>query len=152
MKNILKYSLGILAISSAFTLSSCSDATKGDKATTGDQETAASAQGTDFRVDPSSTVTFTGYGVGKNHPGTFKVSEGTITVKDGQTAAGKFVIDIHSMEMVEKDSWASEKLRPHLLSPDFFKADTFKTAIFEITKVEPYTRNDKDSSVVAGAN
>jgi polyisoprenoid-binding protein YceI len=44
------------------------------------------------------------------------------------------------------------KLRPHLLSGDFFDAEKFGTAKFEITKVEPYERKDEDKSIVEGAN
>jgi polyisoprenoid-binding protein YceI len=45
-----------------------------------------------------------------------------------------------------------EKLRPHLMSGDFFDAEKFRTAKFEITKVEPYERTDSDTSIVEGAN
>ena len=38
------------------------------------------------------------------------------------------------------------------MSGDFFDADKFGTAKFEITKVEPYTPNSSDTSVVEGAN
>ena len=45
-----------------------------------------------------------------------------------------------------------EKLLPHLLSADFFDAEIFPTAKFEITSVEPYTATATDSSVTDGAN
>eukprot|EP01030_Chromulinospumella_sphaerica_P034670 gene34670-biopygen21814 len=44
------------------------------------------------------------------------------------------------------------KLRPHLLSGDFFDAENFRTAKFELTKVEPYANDGKDTSIVDGAN
>ena len=40
----------------------------------------------------------------------------------------------------------------HLKSPDFFNAEKFPTAKFEITSVENYTTSDTVSSVIAGAN
>ena len=44
------------------------------------------------------------------------------------------------------------KLKGHLLSPDFFDAEKFGTAKFEISSVEPYTAAAGAASVVEGAN
>jgi polyisoprenoid-binding protein YceI len=56
------------------------------------------------------------------------------------------------MEVEEEGDMFQNKLKPHLLSGDFFDADKFGTAKFEITKVEPYASDGKDTSIVAGAN
>jgi polyisoprenoid-binding protein YceI len=56
------------------------------------------------------------------------------------------------MDMEQEGEMIDKKLRPHLLSGDFFDADKFGTADFEITGVEPYEKNEKDSSIVDGAN
>ena len=45
-----------------------------------------------------------------------------------------------------------QKLRPHLLSGDFFDAEKFGNARFVITKVTPYQTSAGDSSIVQGAN
>ena len=138
----------------ALTLAACDQAPKGDKATvTNEQEAATAAAGLSFAVDTTeSKVRFNGFGVGKNHPGTFKVSEGTVAVANNAITGGKFTIDIKSMRMEEEGEMIETKLRPHLLSGDFFDADKFGTATFEITKVEPYQSNGKDTSLVEGAN
>lgn len=143
--------LGITA--SALTFASCSDAPKGDAATVAGVQTAVVAEGTTLTVDSTaSTIRFVGNGVGKNHPGVFKINEGAVTVANNAVTGGQFNINIHSMELEEKGEMFETKLRPHLLNADFFDAEKYPAAKFEITKVEPYTATGSDSSVVAGAN
>ena len=134
-------------------LPSCDNAPKGDNATITDEQKAADATGQVFVVDTAnSKVRFIGYGVGKNHPGNFKLSSGTVAINNNQVTGGSFVINIKSMDVEEKDAMFQEKLKPHLLSGDFFDAEKFGTAKFEITGVEPYKADSKDTSIVEGAN
>lgn len=152
---MIKHSLiatGIL-LSSIF-LSSCGDnAPKGDEATITEKQETSSVQGTQYSVDTTaSRVRFVGNGVGKNHPGVFKVSMGTVAVANNQITGGSFVINIRSMELEQKGGMFDAKLRPHLMSGDFFDAEKFGTAKFEITGVQPYKRTDADTSIVDGAN
>ncbi|MGV3657212.1 MAG: YceI family protein [Chitinophagaceae bacterium] len=143
--------IGITA--SALTFASCSDAPKGDAATVAGVQNAAAAEGTSITIDSSaSTIRFVGNGVGKNHPGIFKITEGAVAVAGNAVTGGQFTIDINSMELEEKGEIFETKLRPHLLNADFFDAEKYPAAKFEITKVEPYTANGTDTSVVAGAN
>ena len=143
------YFIALLMLSFVATITSCSDAPKGDKATITEEQKASDSKGQSFVVDTAaSRIRFTGHGVGKNHPGTFKLSSGRVSVATG----GDFSINIKSMDMEQKDAMFQSKLKPHLLSGDFFDADKFGTAKFEITKVEPYNRDSKDTSIVEGAN
>lgn len=126
---------------------------KGDNATIQDKQEAADVQGVQFAVDTTvSRVRFTGYGVGKNHPGKFKVSSGTVAVANDKVTGGSFTIDIKSLDLEPKGGMFDSKLRPHLLSGDFFDAEKFGTAKFDISGVQPYSPNSSDTSVVAGAN
>lgn len=141
------------AISSLLLLSACSDAPKGDKATITEKQEASQATGQTFMVDTTtSRIRFNGRGVGKNHPGVFRLTSGNVAVMGNQITGGEYVINIRSMELEEKGGMFDEKLRPHLMSGDFFDADKFGTARFVITKVEPYKANAGDSSIVEGAN
>jgi polyisoprenoid-binding protein YceI len=54
--------------------------------------------------------------------------------------------------MEQKGKDIETKLRPHLLSGDFFDADKFGTAAFEITNITPYRPKDGEKSLVEGAN
>jgi polyisoprenoid-binding protein YceI len=138
---------------SALIFASCDSAPEGDKATITDEKDASAATGQTFVVDTAaSKVRFTGNGVGKNHPGNFKLSSGTVSIANNQVTGGNFVINIKSMEVEEEGDMFQNKLKPHLLSGDFFDAEKFGTAIFEITGVEPYKADSKDTSIVEGAN
>lgn len=131
----------------------CNNAPKGDKAKISDAEQTAEASGESFTVDTSaSSVRFTGHGVGKNHPGTFQLSSGQVNLADKKISGGEFIINIKSMDMEQKEAMFQEKLKPHLLSGDFFDAEKFETARFVITKVEPYKADNSDTSIIEGAN
>jgi len=132
---------------------SCSDVPKGDKAQIAEAQAAAETSGQTFTVDSTaSRIRFTGNGVGKNHPGTFKLSSGSVSVDGNNITGGQFTIDINSMELEETAEIFQTQLKPHLLSGDFFDAEKFGTARFEITNVTPYAANGTDTSIVAGAN
>ncbi|MBC3540889.1 YceI family protein [Rufibacter sediminis] len=143
-----------LALVAGLAFASCNEAPKeGDQATITDEKAAASASGQTFVVDTAaSVVQFTGNGVGKNHPGTFQMSSGTVSVANEQITGGQFTINIKSLKLKEQEEMFQTKLKPHLLSGDFFDVEKFGTATFEITKVEPYKSDGKDTSLVAGAN
>jgi polyisoprenoid-binding protein YceI len=134
-------------------LISCSDAPKGDTAVITDEQKAAEGAGQSFIVDTSaSVIRFTGHGVGKNHPGRFRLSDGKVTVNGNQITGGEFTINIRSLEVDEEGEMFQQKLKPHLLSGDFFDADRFGTGKFVITSVTPYEHDSKDTSIVEGAN
>ena len=147
----MKIILRLLPILLFGMMQGCSEAPKGDKATIIEKQDASEAKGKVFAVDTAvSRIRFTGHGVGKNHPGTFHLSHGTVGVAGNEVTGGSFVINVKSMELEQKGGMFDKKLHPHLLSGDFFDADRFGTAKFEITKVEPYSSSD--TSVVRGAN
>lgn len=132
---------------------SCERAPKGDEAKIGEEQEGVVPTGVTFAVDTSrSYVKFTGRGVGKNHPGIFKLNYGAVGVMNDSLSGGSFVINISSMKMEQKGADIENKLRPHLLSGDFFDAERFGTARFEITNVAPYEPKDGSKSLVEGAN
>lgn len=153
MNNFKTLKSVIIVLAAGFGIAACDSSPKGDTAKIGKEQDAAEATGQTFVVDTAdSHVRFTGHGVGKNHPGKFRLSSGSIALKNNQITGGNFVIDIKSMDLEQEGEMFDKKLRPHLMSGDFFDADKFNTATFEITKVEPYQANDKDTSIVDGAN
>jgi polyisoprenoid-binding protein YceI len=153
MENLKRlYSITILYLLIT-SIPACSDAPKGDNATISAKQEASEAKGQIFVADTTnSRIRFTGHGVGKNHPGIFKLSTGSLAVAGEQISGGSFIIDINSMELEQKGGMFDKKLRPHLMSGDFFDAEKFKTAKFEITKLEPYQPNSTDTSIIEGAN
>ena len=142
-----------LLIAGSYLFPSCDNAPSGDEAKITEKQAVSNKQGQSFVVDTvDSRIKFTGHGVGKNHVGVFKLAAGEVTVNGEQVTGGRFVIDIKSMELDDKESKFAEKLEPHLMSGDFFEAEKFGTATFEITKVEPYKPGSSDTSIVEGAN
>lgn len=152
----MKYNLlktGFLALAVTFTIAACDKAPEGDNAKIAEKQQAAEISGQTFTVDTAaSRIRFTGNGVGKNHPGVFKLSNGTVAIENDKVTGGQFTIDINSMKLEEEGGPIQNKLRPHLLSGDFFDAEKFGTSKFEITNVTPYSPGSGDSSVVEGAN
>jgi polyisoprenoid-binding protein YceI len=61
-------------------------------------------------------------------------------------------MDITSLDLEQEGEMIDTKLRPHLLSGDFFDANKFGTSRFQITKIEPYAPRDGEKSLVEGAN
>jgi len=147
-----KLSKVLLALS-IVAIQACDSNSEGDKAAITDKQQASDGAGQSFTVDTTnSRIRFTGRGVGKNHPGIFKLSSGMVSVADNNITGGNFIINVKSMEVEQKGAMFQNKLKPHLLSGDFFDAEKFGTAKFEITKVEPYKADGKDTSIVDGAN
>jgi polyisoprenoid-binding protein YceI len=141
-------------LAAAVVLAACDNAPKGDQAMVSNkQQAAAPAKGQTFTVDTTaSSVRFVGNGVGKNHPGTFHLSNGMLAVADNSISGGKFTINMASMQLEEQAEMFQTKLKGHLQSPDFFDVSKWGTATFEITDVKPYAATGSDSSVVTGAN
>ena len=152
MKSLFNLRLTSSIIVCIISFQACSDAPKGDNATIMEKQQASEAKGSLFVVDTAaSKIRFVGHGVGKNHPGIFKLSTGTVAISANDITGGDFVIDITSMDLEQKGGMFDKKLHPHLMSGDFFDADKFRSATFEITKVEPY-QPSSNISIVHGAN
>ena len=153
MKTTLKLVTASALLFTFLFITSCSNTPKGDEAKVADEQGVDSAGGQSLTVDTiHSKVSFIGYGVGKNHPGYFSLLSGTARMADGKLTGGSFVININSLVLDQKEEMFQTKLLGHLLSPDFFEASKYPAAKFEVTSLESYMPNEKDTSVVAGAN
>lgn len=132
----------MLAVAAAFT--ACNSKNE-NKATTSGSVQAAAADGIAYPVDSSSTVTWAGSKPTGTHTGTFRVKEGSLSVKDNELTGGSFLIDIASInnEDLVKDAESKGKLEGHLKSPDFFDVAKYPTAKFEITSIEKNTDTAK---------
>lgn len=149
--SVRKLMMMLVAVAAA--IASCDKAPKGDDAKIAEKDEGLVPTGSSFVVDTAASwVKFTGNGVGKNHPGKFKLNYGAVAVNNDSLSGGSFVINIKSMDMEEEKEGIDSKLRPHLLSGDFFDAEKFGTATFEITNVAPYKPEEGNKSLVDGAN
>lgn len=129
----------------------CTNAPEADQAQTTDQQEAAIGTGDSLAIDiAASSIGWVGTKTGGQHNGTFKLSQGAFTVADGNITGGSFNIDVASLEVLDLTGDDKGKLEGHLKSGDFFQADSFPTAKFEITSVAPFDAAS-GTSKLAGA-
>lgn len=148
-----KYILLILALLAL--AASCSTSEK-KAVTTGeaiDTDTLTTVQATAYTVDiTASSVAWTGsegfaFNLDHAHNGSLAITKGNLLASD-TALFGSFEIDIKSLKVLDiKKESSNKKLTTHLLSADFFDADQFSTATFEIVSAEPI---HADSSKVTG--
>lgn len=129
----------ILFVASALLLglTACQDAPKADEAEVAEaNKVEVMTEGTAYNVNTTqSTMEWVGTKpVGKHH-GTIKIKEGNLVVSNNNITGGRFVLDINSIQPDDQDEKGNTKLRTHLLSADFFEADKYPEATFEITGV-----------------
>jgi polyisoprenoid-binding protein YceI len=130
---------------------SCQTAPEADKATATEQQTAAAATGETYTIDAAgSKIGWIGTKTGGQHNGSFLLSEGSFTIADGNLTGGNFSIDVTSLSVEDLTGEDKAKLEGHLKSGDFFLTDSFPTAKFEITGVEPFDAST-GTSKLAGA-
>jgi len=73
-----------------------------------------------------------------SHSGTINVSEGQLTLEGDKIAAGKFTVDLTTINPTdenyqEEEGHTKADLVGHLSSGDFFMVDSFPAATFEVT-------------------
>ncbi len=118
-------------------LASCQDAPKADQAQTGDAQDVQATTGVEYKANTSSSVVnWVGTKPVGQHTGSFKLEDGVLTVSENAIKGGEFIIDISSIDATDQDEEYNQKLEGHLLSADFFQADSFPTGKFVITEVK----------------
>lgn len=86
---------------------------------------------TTLPIDPAkSSFTFTGYGPGKEHKGTFTELSGELILKDGEVVGARGQINPKSV------STGIAKLDGHLQSPDFFDVAQYPVMTMESKRIE----------------
>lgn len=85
-----------------------------------------------------SIITWIGTKPTGQHNGIISLSEGELAITNAEISGGSLTIDIRSLEVMDlkKDSEDYTKLTNHLMSEDFFHADQYPDARFEITGVD----------------
>lgn len=137
----------LVLIAGASILAACNSGS--NTVATTDKQEAAATSGTQLAVDTtaSSLNWFAEKQTGK-HNGTFGISDGLVSVTDGQLSGGSFTINVANLAVNDLQGEDKAKLEGHLKSPDFFQVDKYPQAKFEITKVEPAAAN---TNAAAGA-
>lgn len=117
-------------------LAACQGAPKADEATVREAQEVKAGGGETYPADlAQSTVQFTGTKPVGQHQGVFSIKEGALMVDGQNITGGRFVIDVSTLKIVDKDTAGTSMLAGHLSSPDFFDVQKYPTATFEITAV-----------------
>ncbi|WP_145711466.1 YceI family protein [Chitinophaga japonensis] len=137
----------ILLIAGCMTLGACQQAPKADEAKISEARSVQEGEGTAYQVDVDrSSLQWIGTKPTGKHTGRFKLTSGTLYVKDSMVTGGKFVINIASLEDLDLagDTAMKHKLERELKSPLFFDAAKYPTATFAITGVDTYRPDGTD--------
>lgn len=90
-----------------------------------------------YRVDTkASKIEWMAEKVTGKHNGSINLSSGELHNNHGRFA-GKFVIDMNSITVLDLTGSSKEKLEGHLKSDDFFSTAKFATSTFEVTGLAP---------------
>jgi len=145
-------SLTFLVFLAALTLTfSCKQGSNADKAVTNAAEKVAATTGASLNVNTAnSVINWSGSKVSGAHTGTLSLSNGSVSVKDGEVTGGSFTIDMNSMTNTDLPDDKKGDLVGHLLNADFFDAAVYPTSKFEITKVTKLSGDPAGSHLVYG--
>lgn len=124
----------VLIAFAAIAFASC-DSTATTTANDADSVANAAATAATFKVDAAaSELQWHGSKLAYGHTGLITITEGSLSVENGNITAGNFMVDMKSLkETGNPDAEGATKLAGHLTSPDFFDAEKFPTSKFEIT-------------------
>jgi polyisoprenoid-binding protein YceI len=135
----MKLMIGLLTLT---LISSCSTPTEKNLEAGAEQEVmSVSEKATWIDIDTaSSVVTWIGSKPKGQHNGIIPFSTGQLAVLNNEIVGGKFEMAVQRLQVMDlmKDPARSKKLKDHLMSEDFFEADSFPTASFEIVEVTPF--------------
>lgn len=107
---------------------------------------------TDLAVNTdASVINWTGSKPAGTHNGTLKLSEGSLKLEGETLTGGEFTIDMTTLDNEDlKGTDGYEKLLGHLRSADFFNVDSFATATFVITGVQPAAEGTEATHSISG--
>lgn len=97
-----------------------------------------------YKVDGAqSSIDWTGKKITGAHNGTIDIAAGTFVVSGHKLRSGDFTIDVRSIRILDvTDPDTNAQFAGHLLSDDFFSAERFPVANFEIIS-STYVEDDK---------
>lgn len=131
--------LKIFAVVALVSFTNCGN-DKAKEAETTDAAEASVAQETAITFNANtegSMIEWKGFKPTGSHTGTIAISEGSVSVNEGSIESGNFTIDMNSIVVTDipAEEEGNAKLRGHLTSADFFDAEKFPTAKFEVTGI-----------------
>lgn len=130
MKTVKLFAFALL---SAGLFSACGN--NAATATDAENAAAAGASAVTYKIDPAaSEVQWHGSKLAYGHGGVISLTDGSLSIENGNLSAGNFTIDMKTMKEVgASDEESAAKLVGHLASPDFFDVEKYPTSKFAVT-------------------
>ena len=129
----------IVSIVSLALWSGCQNTQQGSVETFAEKEAPGiSENATIYQLDSDySVVTWIGSKPTGQHDGIIPVDSGFIAIDSGAIKGGKIIMNIAKLQVMDipLEDEGHSKLTNHLMSDDFFAADSFPTSTFELTSV-----------------
>lgn len=154
MKNLLKYSFLLFALSMVIACNNSKEKTAKVSDTAGE---VAEAQGKSYAVSTDvSNVIWTGSKPAGAHTGTLSISEGTLSAVGSQITGGSFTLDMNSINVTDLEGDQKAYLEGHLKGSneknqnDFFNVAQYPTGKFDITKVTKKEGDVNGNALVYG--
>jgi len=82
-----------------------------------------------------SKLTFVGTKPTGRHSGEIPIKSGSLQMKENKLVGGNFILDLTNVKITDLKGDVANKLAGHLMSSDFFNAEQYPNATFEITNV-----------------
>lgn len=117
----------------------CTSNPKGDEAKVSEAEEVTETTGMEIAVSSDEAdMEFVGTKPTGRHYGKIALTDGSISIKDGEVTGGKFVFDLEQITIADlkDDEENHQKLVGHLQSDDFFDAANHPKVTFELVSVK----------------
>lgn len=88
-----------------------------------------------YEEEDGSLLLWQGFKLTGSHRGSLEIDEAKAIIRQGRLYAGFAQIEMHSLKVLDLEGEMAEKLRGHLLNEDFFEANTYPKARFELTGI-----------------
>lgn len=90
----------------------------------------------------NSSIEWVGTRITSYHNGVIHLKSGDLLVKGNELTGGSFVFDMSTIMVTDDDMDVAgkSKLTRHLKSEDFFAVETYPEAKFEITSIQPFSK------------
>ena len=129
----------IFAVLALISFTSCGDKAKEVETKTAEKVAIAEQSAVVYTADTDkSMIEWKGFKPTGSHNGTIAIKQGKLNVSDNTIDSGRFVIDMNSIVVTDppKEDEGNAKLTGHLKSADFFDAETYPNANFEVTSID----------------
>ena len=138
-----------LLVITCFYISSCAKKDSSDKlnnrfesATNASKAFVLDPGNYELKLDSSRLNWECGWLGGMSHNGDIKFKNGKIEIKNKNSIAGKFTVNMNEIDCFDLGGGAKSKLISHLKSNDFFSVDNYNEAILEIDSLEHIKENE----------